>query len=160
MQRCIDDSRRPPVIRPNYTITCMVLICTYKSRKPAVVRSNFTTACMVQAVLGFQLLHPFACTRWQVGGARVVRWLGDWVITIWPGGKAGGWCQSQWPPSRGSLPPPPTRGCCWTGTHTQTDASHLQSQSQSCLVVDDRWCQRLHHFNTIMTVSSSQHMSY
>jgi len=34
-----------------------------------------TTACMVQTVFGFQPLHPSACTRWQVGGARVVRWL-------------------------------------------------------------------------------------
>jgi len=74
------------------------------------------------------------------------------VVTTWQGGKAGGWCQFQWPQSRGSLPPPPTRGCCWTGTHTQTDASRLQSQSQSCLGEDDRWCQRLHQLNTVVTV--------
>lgn len=78
------------------------------------------------------------------------------VITTWPGGKAGEWCLFRWPQSRGSLPLPPTRGCCWTGTHTQTDASHLQSQSQPCLVEDDRWYQRLNQFNTIMTVIISR----
>ena len=130
----------------------MVLLCTNASKRPAVTRSNSTIACIVQAVLGFQLLQPSACTRWQVGGAKMV-----WVVvrakvravvrvvTTWLGGTAGEWCQFLWPQSRGSLPPPPTRGCCWIGTHTQTDAFHLQSQSRSCLVEDDQWCQRLQH---------------
>ncbi len=118
-----------------------------QKQKASCNKVKFHNCMHVSGSSWLQLLHPFACTGWQVGGAKVVRWLGWLGVTTWLGGTAGEWCQFQWPQSRGSPPPPPTRGCCWTGTHTQTDASHLQSQSQSCLVVDDQWCQHLQHNN-------------